>query len=511
MLELREMLEVLDDAQVRGRSDVIIQGIAYDSRQVMPGDLFVPWRGGRRFGDGHRFISQAVDRGAVAVVAARDGDFDLEATAARVPVVLVRDSRRALALLATRFYNFPSSRLRLIGITGTNGKTTTSHLIRSILEGHGIATGLIGTIHNIIGGQVIPAQRTTPQAPDIQGMLAQMADCGCRAAVMEVASIALIQERVTGCEFDVAVFTNISPEHLDDHGSWQNYVAAKQRLFQMLGSGPTGEHTTKLGPKYAVINADDAEGRSMCRACRVPVLTFAIESPADYQATEIQTDVDGTRFILRTRDSKLPVQMRLVGRFNVYNALAALAVAEGEGVPLEAAVDQLRRIEPVTGRFQPIQQGQDFLVIVDYAHTPDGLKNVLQAAREFTPGRLIVVFGCGGDRDPAKRPQMGAVAAGGADYVIITSDNPRSERPEAIIESIEQGIIDHFPDRPWKSIVDRRQAIFEAIFMAQPGDTVVIAGKGHETVQICGDREIPFNDRLVALEALQAVKSGGRG
>ena len=510
-MRLSDLIATLGTCEVLGPADAEVTGIAYDSRRVQPGDLFVPWSGGRRFGDGHRFIPEAIDRGAAAVVAQRGADFDAAAVAARVPLVVVADSRRALAVLAARFYGEPSLKLRLIGVTGTNGKTTTTHLIRELLESDGRSTGLIGTIHYLIGQRRVPADRTTPQAPDIQALLAEMAADGCQAAVMEVASIALVQERVTGCEFDVAVFTNLTQDHLDDHGSMEAYAAAKRRLFEMLGDGPAGGPPRKTGPKYAVVNIDDPESARIQAACRVPVVTYAIDRPATWTAGDIRVDGAGTAFRLRWPGGECPARMPLMGRFNVYNAMAALAVASGEGVPLERAIERLGRVQPVAGRFERVDAGQPFPVIVDYAHTPDGLANVLETAREFTRGRLIVVFGCGGDRDPGKRPRMGEVAARAADYVILTSDNPRSEDPEAILAAIEEGIAgSEYARRPRERIVDRRAAIARAIELAQDDDVVIIAGKGHETYQIFRDRTIPFDDRVVAAEAIRARLDGRR-
>lgn len=505
MLQLGQLVEALADAQVYGDAGIPVSGLAYDSRRIRPGDVFVPWTGGRRFGDGHHFIGDALERGAVAIVAQRGADFDLDATTRRVPVVLVPDSREALARLAARFYNFPSHRLRLIGITGTDGKTTTSYLIRSLLDQGDNSVGLIGTIHNRVGQRVIPADRTTPQSLDIQALLAGMVSGQSTAAVMEVASIALVQHRVTGCEFDVGVFTNLSPEHLDDHGSLDAYKDAKLRLFRSLGEGPFGGDPVKKGPKYAVINRDDPWWHEVKDACRVPVVSYGIHNPADYQAINIEISPAGSSFLLRAAGDEIPVQVPLPGRFNVYNVLAAMAVAHREGMSLSSLVEKVRHIEPVPGRFETVDAGQDFLVIVDYAHTAGSLEKVLQTAREFTPGRLLVVFGCGGDRDPGKRPQMGAVAARWADYIVITSDNPRSEDPGAIMEQVAQGARATGLDRPLQLMVDRAAAIRHAIGAAGPGDTVIIAGKGHETAQIFKDTVIPFNDREVALQALQSL------
>ncbi|HEX6989149.1 MAG TPA: UDP-N-acetylmuramoyl-L-alanyl-D-glutamate--2,6-diaminopimelate ligase [Bacillota bacterium] len=504
-VRLRRLLEDLADWDLHGSGDPEIRGIAYDSRHVQEGDLFVPWRGGRRFGDGHRFIPDALARGAAAVVAQRDAAGDLPALPDDVPLVLVGDSRRALAALAARFFEYPSSRLRLIGVTGTNGKTTTTHLIRDLLEAAGRGAGLIGTVRYVVGDRVRDADRTTPQAPDIQALLSEMIQAGLGTAVMEVTSIALVQERVAGCEFDVGVFTNLTQDHLDDHGSMEAYAAAKQRLFTMLGQGPLGGEPAKGGAKAAVINVDETAARQMIEACRVPVLTYGVDRPADFRAQDVRIEPSGTRFTLLAPDGSHRVRLPLMGRFNVYNALAALAAVHVEGIPVAEAVDGLARAAPVPGRFERVEAGQPFPVIVDYAHTPDSLEKLLLTARDFTPGRLIAVFGCGGDRDPGKRPVMGRIAARWADYLILTSDNPRSEDPARILADIEAGIAaGRHRNRPRERIADRREAIARAVAIARPGDTVVIAGKGHETYQIFRDRTVPFDDRLVAAEALRA-------
>lgn len=505
-VRLHRLLEALGEWELRGQGDPEIRGISYDSRSVRPGDLFVPWRGGRRYGDGHRFIPDAVARGAAAVVAEHGAAGDLPPVPDAVPLIMVNDSRQALARLAASFHGLPSRRLRLIGVTGTNGKTTTTHLIRDLLEAAGRRSGLIGTVRYIVGDVVRDADRTTPQAPDIQGMLAEMTAAGLDAAVMEVTSIALVQERVTGCEFDLGIFTNLTQDHLDDHGSMDAYAAAKRRLFTMLGRGPLGGEPAKAGPKAAIINADDAYAEFMAAASPVPVITFGLERPADFRAEAVRIGPRGTSFLLRAGGATHEVQMPLMGRFNVYNALAALAAAHAEGIEIEAAVEALAHAAPVPGRLERVEAGQPFPVIVDYAHTPDSLENLLLTARDFTPGRLIAVFGCGGDRDPGKRPLMGQIAARLADYVIITSDNPRTEDPAGILADIEAGIAGgEYRDRPREHVVDRREAIGRAVAMARPGDAVVIAGKGHETYQIFRDRTVPFDDRQVAAEALRSL------
>lgn len=505
---LAELLRDIPDARIVGPAEVRVRGIAYDSRQVRPGDVFVPWSGGRRFGDGHRFIPDALERGAVAVVAEEGARVDAEGVPRRATLVRTRDNRLALALMAAAFYGYPGLRLRVFGVTGTKGKTTTTHMIRHLLASAGRPCGLIGTVHYLIGERRLEADRTTPQAPDVQRLLAEMVAAGCAAAVMEVASIALVQHRVAGCGFDVGVFTNLGREHLDDHGTMEEYAAAKARLFALLGQ-PVGGRT-KPGPHLAVVNGDDPYGERMAAASRVTVVRYGTSPGVDFRAEAIEADAAGVRFVARTPAGRFPVRVPLTGRFNALNALAALAAVSAEGLDLAAAAEALATLPPVPGRFERVDLGQPFLVVVDYAHTPHSLAEVLRAARALTAGRLICVFGCGGDRDPGKRPEMGRVAAELADLVILTSDNPRSEDPEAIIDQIEAGMAaSPWAARPRERLTDRAAAIRRAIELAGPGDTVLIAGKGHETYQILRDRTVPFDDREVARAALRERGYGG--
>ncbi|MBO8142087.1 MAG: UDP-N-acetylmuramoyl-L-alanyl-D-glutamate--2,6-diaminopimelate ligase [Firmicutes bacterium] len=489
-MELRTLLAHIPQyAVVRGDPAVAVRGLAYDSREVRPGDVFVCWQG-LRF-DGHAFAAEAARRGAVAAVTERPVEGP--------PVqVVVPDGREALARLSAAFYGFPSRRLRVIGVTGTNGKTTTTHLIKAVLEAAGHRVGLIGTIRHLIGEEVLEASRTTPESLDLQRLLFHMAERGMDYAVMEVSSHAVALRRTLGTEYDVAVFTNITRDHLDFHGSFEEYVAAKAGLFSSLD--PTGGKPRKA----AVLNVDDAHAGAMRAAARVPVVAYGIEGRADVKARGVRVRPEGVSYEAVTPSGPLPLQLRLTGRFNVYNSLAAVAVGWHEGVPLASIRAALERVPGVPGRLERIDRGQAFTVLVDYAHTPDSLENVLKTCRGFASGRILLVFGCGGDRDRGKRPLMGEIAARLADLVIVTADNPRSEDPEAICRDIEAGIKRAGgPPLGYRIIVERRDAIREAIRLAAPRDIVLIAGKGHETYQIFHDRTVHFDDREEAAHALK--------
>ncbi len=489
-MKIGELAACLPEAVLQGDREVDVTGIAYDSRRVKPGDLFVCIKGFRF--DGHLFVADAVEKGARAV-AAEQGSMMKDLS---VPVIYVPDSRRALGLLSACFYDYPSRKLRLIGVTGTNGKTTTTYLIKSILESAGYKVGLIGTIQNMIGDKAVSAERTTPEASDLQSMFSEMVRDGCSYAVMEVSSHALSLERTAGTEFDIAVFTNLTQDHLDFHSSLQDYLDAKTKLFAELGGSDEKN-------KAAVLNADDEHSIYIAENSKVPVITYGIEADADYRAVAIDIQPEGLTYCLEHRGEVLEIKLPITGYFNVYNSLAALAACRAAGVELAAAVKGLTSAPLVPGRLEPVNLGQDFSVMVDYAHTPDGLENVLKTIRGITQGRSIVVFGCGGDRDKGKRPVMGEIAGRLADVVIVTSDNPRSEPPELICEAIGAGVERTIGDKPWEIIVDRRQAIRQAIMMAETGDTVLIAGKGHENYQILKDGIIHFDDREEASRALE--------
>jgi UDP-N-acetylmuramyl-tripeptide synthetase len=480
----------------RGDGSEEVLDIAFDSSAVVEGSLFVCVVG--MTADGHDFAQAAVAAGAAALVVERELELD-------VPQYLVADSRRAMAPLAARLFGDPSSELRLVGVTGTNGKTTSAFLIRTILEAAGMSCGLLGTVRQIVGGAVEAVERTTPEAIDLQRTLRRMLDGGDAACVMEVSSHALSLGRADGLHFDVAAFTNLTQDHLDFHSDMDDYFAAKRILFVPSGEGADG-------PEHAVVNVDDDYGSRLAAELEGLGAAVITISPSGGQADLVARDVDfdatGSRFRLEAGERSLLVALPLPGQFNVENALVALASASGLGLDLDAAVAALAEAEPVPGRMEPIDEGQGFGVLVDYAHTPDSLVNVLRAARELTAGRLICVFGCGGDRDPSKRPLMGRAVGEGADLPVLTSDNPRSEDPEAIIAATLAGVPERERDRVLVD-PDRRAAIAAAIAAAEPGDLVVVAGKGHEQGQeFEGGRKIPFDDREVAREALREIGSG---
>jgi UDP-N-acetylmuramoyl-L-alanyl-D-glutamate--2,6-diaminopimelate ligase len=494
--QLSAGLEGVAALDVRGSDGAAeITGLAYDSRAAGPGDLFFCVPGFRS--DGHDFAPRAVANGAAALVVERPLGLG-------VPELLVASARAAMGPLATRFFGDPTAQLRVVGITGTNGKTTTAYLVRALLEATGEQCGLLGTVKSVIAGADRPVTRTTPEAIDLQRDFRAMLEGGDRACAMEVSSHALELGRTDGIEFAAAVFTNLSRDHLDFHPTMEDYFLAKRRLFS-----PPGLASARP-PGVSVLNVGDTYGRRLATeldgAC-----TFAVEAPADYSATALKCGFDGCSFVLQTPAGERSVALPMPGRFNVANALAALAVVHALGGDLDVLVGALQRGVRVPGRFEPVDEGQDFAVLVDYAHTPDSLENVLNAARELTPsgegshGRVVCVFGAGGDRDAGKRPLMGEVAARLADAVIVTSDNPRSEDPDHIIAQIMTGVAGVRDGRAAVSqIVDRAQAIAAAIASAREGDIVVIAGKGHEQGQEFADgRTSPFDDATVAREALR--------
>ncbi len=470
-----------------------ITGVAFDSRQVKPGFLFVCIPGFQV--DGHDFAHRAVSAGAVALVVERA----LDNVPTDVVQIEVDDARARLGLLAARLFGYPAARLSTVGITGTNGKTSTAFLCEAVLEKAGQAPGLIGTIRAKVGEQERKVKNTTPEASDLQELLRDMVEAGNRSVVMEVSSHALALHRVAGIDFDVAVFTNLSQDHLDFHSDMEDYFQTKRRLFTSLGLD-----WSRPAPPYAVLNLDDARTAEILADLKVPYITYGFHPDAHVHATDLEFSPEGSRFTVKTPIGDAQVHLRLAGAFNVSNALAAIGVGLARRVDLEQAVQALAELEGIPGRFELVREGQDFTVLVDYAHTPDGLENVLAAAREVTAGRLICVFGCGGDRDVTKRVPMGAIAARYADQVFLTSDNPRSEDPTAILDEVERGLLAEGEDLDYIKEVDREAAISGAIRAARPGDTVVIAGKGHERVQIFADHQIVFDDREVARRVVQA-------
>jgi UDP-N-acetylmuramoyl-L-alanyl-D-glutamate--2,6-diaminopimelate ligase len=478
-----------------------VGGVGYDSRTVTPGTVFVALKG--LHADGTTYVRDAAARGAIAIVAQSAAPVD-----ARVPWLTVSDARLALAALAAEFYERPSERLSLVGITGTNGKTTTSYLLASIFEAAGIKCGRIGTVGYRIGPREYDAARTTPEAPELQRMLRDMVGQGCGACVMEVSSHALSLRRADHLRFTAGIFTNLTRDHLDFHGDMEQYFAAKRRLFQLLPDAAV-----------AVTNADDPRGADIAAAARRPV-TYAIDAPADVKPGPLAFSIQGLAFEARTPRGTIHLKSPLVGRPNAYNILAAVATAMALDLPFSAIERGISQLESVPGRFQVVSdRSDDVRVVVDYAHTDDALKNLLETARPLSSGRVITVFGCGGDRDKTKRPLMGAVAARLSDVVVVTSDNPRSENPEQIIEDIKRGIVrplDRIGPNATKpqgpaciAIPDRKLAIERAVSEARPGDLVLIAGKGHEKYQVIGERTLPFDDVEIARAAL-AQRRGSR-
>ena len=493
-MRLDQLVEAVPDTRLEGDPDVEVADLAYDTRRVTPGALFFCVRGERA--DGHHFAADAAAGGAVALIVERTLDV-------QVPQVVVPDARAAMAPLAVRFWDDPSAELAVAGITGTNGKTTTAFLLRGILEDAGRQTGLLGTVKSVVGGVEEEVERTTPEAIDVQRTLRRMLDGGDRACAMEVSSHALAYGRADGIRFAAKVFTNLTQDHLDFHADMEDYFLAKRRLFWGGKDAPTAG--------TAVVNVDDDYGKRLAReigAAGGDLITFSAGSDptAGLRAEEVEFDAHGSRFRCAGAAGGAEVEMGLPGHFNVANALAAIAAAGVLGVATADACASLAKASRVPGRFEPVDEGQEFAVLVDYAHTPDSLENVLRAARMVTSGRLVCVFGCGGDRDREKRPLMGRIGAALSDVAVVTSDNPRSEDPGAIIEEILAGVDggrDAVEVEP-----DRRRAIALALERAEAGDTVVIAGKGHEQGQeFEGGRKLPFDDREVAREELRRLAS----
>jgi len=480
--KLSDIFNILQEAEMRGDGGVLISGITHDSRRVVPGDIYVCIAGFKT--DGHDYADSAVESGAVALLVERYLELN-------IPQIKVKDCRQAVGYLAAAVYDNPSTRLELIGVTGTNGKTTVTHLIEKIAQFGGKKTGIIGTLGARINNLSFPGVHTTPESTEIQKLLFEMAEAGVQTAVMEVSSHALALGRVNGCIYRAGIFTNLSQDHLDYHRNMQEYLEVKSILF--------AEMNEDKEKQCAILNADDPVCDFLSQKAASRVVTYGINAEADFKASNIVLSAKGVEFDVSYRGQITRVSYSTPGKFSVYNALAAYAWSIIAGYPAEKVVAALKEIRGVPGRFESICLGQPFLVIVDYAHTPDGLENVLSTAREITRGRLITVFGCGGDRDRTKRPLMGEVAARLSDYVVVTSDNPRTEDPESIIKDILPGI----GEIKYDIISDRHRAILHAISVSQPGDTIVIAGKGHEDYQIIGTEKIHFDDREEVEKALR--------
>lgn len=485
-MKLIELLSVLSHYQFTGSlKDIKISGIEIDHRVIKSGDLFISISGFTV--DGHHYAERAVSLGAVAVI----GEKNLKLS---VPTIIVPDSERVLALLACKFYGFPSNQLSLVGVTGTNGKTTTTYLLDNIFKYHGKKTGLIGTIQLKIGNESYEVQNTTPNALLLQKTLRQMKDENVEVVCMEVSSHAIDLGRIYGCNYDIVVFTNLSQDHLDYHRNIDEYLRVKSLLFAQLGN----TYTSNMN-KFAIINEDDTYSHLIKRSTAHHVLTYGYKEKADIMAINVELSLAKTRFILKTPLGSVEIISKLVGMFNVYNMLAASSVAIAANIPLSTIQIALKKMTCVEGRFEQITENQDYGVIVDYAHTPDSLENVLQTITEFVKGKIYVIIGCGGDRDRLKRPKMADVALKYADHAIFTSDNPRTEDPNVIL----QEMTGHLKQTHYEVVVDRKRAIEKAIKQVSEGDVVLIAGKGHENYQEINHIKYVFDDRIVAKEAIK--------
>lgn len=487
-MELQELIRGIDQLETSGDLSADIVSVDYDSRKVKAGSLFVAIRG--FVADGNRFIADAVRKGARAIVT------DEHAAEADVPIVVVPDARKALAIIADRFFGNPQNSLVMTAVTGTNGKTTTAYLTKSIFEAHGVACGLIGTIEHIVGSKRIVSVNTTPESADIHSFLAQMVKAKQNACVMETSSHALELSRVYGIQFRAAAFTNITQDHLDFHGDFKSYLEAKIRLFASLS-----------GDSTAVINADDPNAgyiRDVARDGKI--LTYGFTEGCDMYPVSFDLDFSGSTVELSTPAGTIGFKLSIPGKVNIYNAMAATGIALACGLPVDSIVSGLEEVRSIRGRYEIIDEGQDFTVVVDYAHTPDALERVLASVREISKARLISVFGCGGDRERGKRPLMGEISTRLADYTVITSDNPRTEDPDAVIADILKGIPSTVGADRYEKVTDREEAIREALGAARSGDAVVIAGKGHEDYQIFGTEKIHFDDAESVRRLVKAMK-----
>ncbi|SFD85641.1 UDP-N-acetylmuramoylalanyl-D-glutamate--2,6-diaminopimelate ligase [Bacillus sp. OV194] len=487
-MELKTLVNHLLNYKTDHETNAEITSIEMDSRAAGPGSLFVCIKGFTV--DGHDYAGQAVKNGAAAVLAEKP----LEGIDS-VPVILVNDTKRAMAVLANVFYDYPTSKLHLIGVTGTNGKTTTSHLIEQIFSDAGKRTGMIGTIDMKINGVSHKVSNTTPESLFLQKAFKEMIDQGVESAVMEVSSHALDMGRVRGCDYDIAVFTNFTQDHLDYHKDMETYLRAKGLLFAQLGNTYAGNKE-----KIAILNRDDEASKEFEKMTAAQILTYGIEQKSDIMAKDIKVTGKGTSFTLVTPLEERPVSIKLVGKFSVYNVLAAISATLLSGIPIDSIVKTMENMNGVPGRFETVDAGQSFTVIVDYAHTPDSLENALTTVNEFAVGKVISVVGCGGDRDRTKRPLMAKIAAEHSDVAIFTSDNPRTEDPLAILEDMKEGV------QGYEYIIkpDRKDAITYAVEIADDNDIILVAGKGHETYQIIGKDVLDFDDRKVAAEAIGA-------
>ncbi|WP_434564302.1 UDP-N-acetylmuramoyl-L-alanyl-D-glutamate--2,6-diaminopimelate ligase [Thermoanaerobacterium thermosaccharolyticum] len=478
-MRLADVLKDIEYTIVKGNVDVDIRGICYDSRNSKDGSMFVAIKGFKS--DGADYIGDAIERGAVAVLV--DGEISIDKD---ITLIKVQNTRKSLAKIASNYYGDPSKQLFLIGVTGTNGKTSVTYMIKSILESQNNKVGLIGTIQNMIGDKVYPTERTTPESLDLQRYLRLMVDEGVKYVVMEVSSHSLALNRVDECDFDIAVFTNLTQDHLDFHKTMEDYANAKAKLFRMAKTA-------------CVINIDDDYSSLIIENSNAKVVTYGIKDYAYIMAKDIKNDIKGAKYTVQIEDIKSDIALKIPGLFSVYNSLAAISVAFILGIPLQSVKMALKDVK-IKGRFEVLDIDAPYNVVIDYAHTPDGLENLMKAFGEYDTGRKILLFGCGGDRDKGKRPKMGEVAGKYADFVIITSDNPRSEDPMQIISEIEMGIKN--TNCPYKIIENRKEAIKYALSIAKDNDIVILAGKGHETYQVLKDRVIDFDEREIVKEIL---------
>ncbi|MFJ7755886.1 UDP-N-acetylmuramoyl-L-alanyl-D-glutamate--2,6-diaminopimelate ligase [Peribacillus muralis] len=489
-MKLKEIADLFMVKEIEGNMDVEITGLQMDSRKVENGNLFICVPAVKGFlEDRHHYAKDAIRNGAVALLVERDVDID-------VPKIFVKDARHALAVIASNFYKHPSHEMKLIGITGTNGKTTTSYIIEKIFNDYGLKTGLMGNNGIQINGIMYPTDINTQEPPILQRNLRKMREYNTEYCVMEVTSQWLDMKRVLGCDFRTAIFTNLTQDHIDYHGTMEQYRNAKGLLFARLGN----TFNTK-DEKYAVLNADDPSFEHFRKLTSVEIITYGINNEADVSAKNITMTSQGIRFLLITFKGEIEIHLKLVGGFNVYNALAGITAALIEGIPLENIRSSLSLLTSISGRMEIVDEGQDYLVLVDYAHTPDALENVLKSIKEFTKGKVITVFGCGGDRDKGKRPIMGEIASRYSNIVFVTSDNPRSEDPIKIMNDIEKGMKKN-KLLQYELLADREEAIYKAIKEANSNDVVIIAGKGHETYQKFKDKTIHFDDKEIVRKAI---------
>ena len=474
-----KLSELLCGLPIRGDyKDANISGVAYDSRKVRPGDLFVAIRGYET--DGHRYIGAAVKSGAAAVLAEEEREES-------VPVLVTDDTRKALALISSRWFGEAHKTMRFIGVTGTNGKTTITYLVKKILELSGRKCGLIGTNQNMIGEKILPTERTTPESFELHALFRQMAAEGVEDVIMEVSSHSLALSRVYGISFEVGIFTNLTQDHLDFHGTMEGYLNEKAKLFQMS--------------RFGVVNGDDPCAALLTKEATAEILTYGMKNPCDLKASSLHMYERGVMFHADCQGMGADIKLGIPGEFSVYNALAAVGAAMKLGVGMETIVNGLALSGTVKGRAEVVPLPLPFTVMIDYAHTPDGLQNIISTVKGFAKGRVITLFGCGGDRDKTKRPKMGRIAGGLSDFSVVTSDNPRTEDPEAIIRDILEGMTE-FQEK-YHVVTDRKEAIRYALSIAKEGDVVLLAGKGHETYQIVGKEKHDFDERVILRELVE--------